>query len=107
VRVRLDKYQLAHSRMQWRTILLIAGGALGIVVGSFLSFVGLLLLFMPDDGDGTLWSRRSGVTVGVFGGLFPLAIATLMVWRGVAGRLSFKRMRELAAFARAMPRCRS
>jgi tRNA A-37 threonylcarbamoyl transferase component Bud32 len=100
MRVRLDKYQAASARMQWRSILLIGGGAVGIVLGSFFSLLGVLLLLMPDGEGGGLWARRAGLTVGLLGGVLPLGFGAVFVWRGIAARGAFRGVRELGAFAR-------
>jgi tRNA A-37 threonylcarbamoyl transferase component Bud32 len=100
MRVHLDKYQSAHKSMQWQSILLVGFGGVGVMVTSFLLFLGVLLWVFPDGG---MWERRAGVTVGVFFGFLPLVVSVAMVWRGVTWRLAFRRVRDLAAFARTTP----
>ncbi len=100
MRVRLDKYQGAHTTMQTKTIFMIVCGSLGVVLFSFILLLGVLLIFMPD---GTLWENRGGFFVAIFTGFFPLVVSVFVVWRGFAGRSHFAKLRDLAAFARTKP----
>ncbi len=97
MRLRFDRYKEVHGRLQWTSILLLGGGGLGVALGSFSGWVGILMFFMTDGG---IWERRAGVLLAVFTGLFPLAIGALMFWRGLARRRELRALRDLAALAR-------
>jgi serine/threonine-protein kinase len=100
--VRLDfaKYQQAHSRLSWTSILLIVGGAVGTVFSSFGMLLGFLMIIMTDGG---VWERRSGFVLAIFTGLFPLLVSVVMLWRGIVRRGRLRRLRDLGALARQMP----
>jgi tRNA A-37 threonylcarbamoyl transferase component Bud32 len=100
MRVRLDKYQGAHTSMQTKTIFMIICGSLGVVLFSFVLLLGILLIAVPE---GTLWERRGGFFVAIFTGLFPLVASVFVVWKGFSFRARFAKIKELAAFARTKP----
>ncbi len=97
MRLRFDRYKEVHGRLQWTSILLLTGGGLGVALGSFSAWIGLLMFFMTDGG---IWERRAGVFLAVFTGVFPLGIGALMIWRGVLRRRELRTLRDLAALAR-------
>ena len=100
LRARLDQYQRLYGRLRTRALVMIAIGSIGLVIGAFLSFLGLLLAVVPDGG---LWEKRSSYFVGVLGGLLPLTGAAIGIWRGLVGRRRAHRARDIVALARTMP----
>jgi serine/threonine-protein kinase len=100
MRVRLDKYQSVHGSIRWRSLVFLVLGALGVVFSSFVGLIGVVMYLMTD---GDFFQKRAGVFLGFFGGLFPMAAAVIMLWRGAVGRRRLLRLRDLAALARSRP----
>jgi hypothetical protein len=100
MRLHFDRYQQAHSRLGWTSLLLIIFGGLGVTLGSLSAWIGLLMTFMTS---GDFWERRAGVFLLVFTGIFPLLIGGLMAWAGFVKRRRRRDLRDLAALARQMP----
>ena len=100
LRARLDRYPQLYGRLRTRALVMLVIGSIGVVIGAFLAFVGLLLAIVPDGG---IWEKRSSFFVGVLGGLFPLIGASIAIWRGLVGRRRAHQARDIVALARAMP----
>ena len=100
LRARLDQYQRLYGRLRTRALVMIVIGSIALVVGAFLSFLGLLLAVVPDGG---IWEKRSSYFVGVIGGLFPLLGAAIAIWRGLVGRRRAHQARDIVALARLTP----
>jgi tRNA A-37 threonylcarbamoyl transferase component Bud32 len=100
MQLRFDRYQEVTGRLQWTSLLMLGLGTLGVLVGSFCGWIGLLMFFMTEGG---VWERRAGVFLSVFTGLFPLAIGALLIHRGWARRKQLRALRDLGALARQTP----
>jgi len=100
LRARLDLYPRLYNRLRTRAFVLLLLGSIGLVIGAFLSFLGLMLAIVPEGG---LWEKRSSYVVGVLGGFLPLLGATIALWRGFVGRKRAHQARDLVALARLMP----
>jgi tRNA A-37 threonylcarbamoyl transferase component Bud32 len=100
MRVRLEKYQRIHGSIRARALALLGCGGIGLFFFSFVGFLGLLMVVVEHA---TLWEMRSGIALGVFGGLFPFIGSGIMLWRGAVGRRRLLRLRDLAALARSRP----
>lgn len=106
MRVRLDKYQAEHASTQWKSWLMIAIGSIVAVGSSFVLLLGVLIVLSPDGskekGDNPEFANDAGIFLMVIGAI-PLLVGALLIWRGVARRLRFAKIRDLAAFARVQP----
>ena len=97
MRFRADRYHKASLWLSLRSVALLIGGGVGVVVASFLSLMGLLLIATADE---TGLHRRSPYFVlTIFGGLLPLALSALAVSRGLAGRRALAKLRGVASVA--------
>ncbi|MFO0587502.1 MAG: protein kinase [Polyangiaceae bacterium] len=99
LRARLDQYPRLYGRLRSRAYVEIVIGAIGLVIGAFLSFIGLLLAFMPDP-EGGVWGNRAAVFVGVFGGVLPLVGSSFALWRGFVNRKRAHAARDIVALSR-------
>ncbi|MBX3187435.1 MAG: serine/threonine protein kinase [Labilithrix sp.] len=103
MRVRLDKYEIAHRSAQTRSLLAFVFGGIGIVVFGFLTFLGAIMFVLPTGDGGGLYAQRSGIVVGLFMGAMPTVISTLVVVWGAKKRARFRRLGALAGLARQTP----
>ena len=102
LRARLDQYPRLYGRLRSRAYIEIVVGAIGLVVSAFLSFIGLLLAFMPEP-EGGVWGNRAAVAVGVFGGVIPLIGSSFALWRGFVNRKRAHIARDVVALSRITP----
>ena len=100
MRVRLERYEMANRSTTTRSTLAFIFGGLGLVFFGFVTFVGLLMILMPDREGGGIWAVRSGILLFIFLGAVPLVICALVITWGVKQRARFRRLGELAAIAR-------
>src|SRR5687767_14534056 len=100
MRVRLDRYEATQKRIAFRSLMALILGGIGVIFASFVGLLGVLMVVMEEGG---FWEMRAGIVIGVFGGFFPFIGAALLIWRGVAGQIRERRLRDLAAFARHRP----
>lgn len=103
MRVRLERYEAANRSVQTRSVLGFVFGGIGLVFFGFLTFMGILMIAMPDTEGNALWARRAGIFLGFFLGLVPTALSALVIAWGVKKRARFRRLGELAAVARQTP----
>ncbi|MBS2015116.1 MAG: serine/threonine protein kinase [Deltaproteobacteria bacterium] len=103
MRVRLDRYEAANRSVQTRSVLGFVFGGVGLVFFGFLTFLGILMIAMPDSEGNALWARRAGIFLGFFLGVVPTALSALLIAWGVKKRTRFRRLGELAAVARNTP----
>jgi len=106
MRVRLERYEAANRAVQSRSVLGFVFGGVGLVFFGFITFLGILMIAMPDSAaaDGNaLWARRAGIFLGFFVGVVPTTLSALLIMWGVKKRSRFRRLGELAAVARQTP----
>lgn len=100
MRVRLDRYEAANRTMQGRTLIMFVIGGFGIVIGSFMAIMGLLMILL-NEGD--IVQNRAGVVLGFFLGVVPCTVSGLFIGIGVKQRGKFRKLGELAAVGRQNP----
>jgi hypothetical protein len=100
MRVRLDRYEAANRSMQGRTLVMFVLGGLGLVGGSFIAIMGLLMILL-NEGD--IVQNRAGVILGFFLGVVPCTVASILIGVGVKQRSKFRKLGELAAVGRQNP----
>jgi hypothetical protein len=103
MRVRLERYEIANRSVQTRSLLAFVFGGIGLAFFGFLTFLGFLMILMPDEKGGGLWASRAGIFLGFFMGVVPMALSALVVTWGVRRRGRLRRIGELAAVARQTP----
>ena len=103
MRVRLERYEMVNRTTTSRSTLAFVFGGLGLVFFGFITFVGLLMILMPDREGGGIWAVRSGILLFIFLGAAPLVVCALVITWGVKQRTRFRRLGELAAIARQTP----
>ena len=103
MRVRLERYEAENRKVQTRSVLGFVFGGVGLVFFGFLTFMGILMIAMPDSEGNALWARRAGIFLGFFMGVVPTALSALLIMWGVKKRSRFRRLGELAAVARQTP----
>lgn len=86
--------------MSARTIVLFVLAAVGFLIAALGIFVGLIMFFSPDDGEGGFFARRGGLFLLFFFGLLPTVVSAIFVTVGVRQRARFAKLAELAAIAR-------
>ena len=100
LRARLDQYPRLYGRLRTRAYVMLVISAIGLVVSAFFSFLGLMLAIVPE---GDLWERRSSYVVGVLGGLIPLVLSVIGLWRGFVNRKRAHIARDIVALSRLTP----
>ena len=103
MRVRLDRYETANQSVQSKSTLAFVFGGIGLVFFGFITFLGLMMIAMPDSEGGGIWAARSGIFLGFFVGGVPTLVSALLIWWGVRKRAHFRKFGELAAASRQMP----
>lgn len=100
MRVRLDRYEAANRTMQGRTLVMFVLGGFGLVGGSFIAIMGLLMILL-NEGD--IVQNRAGIILGFFLGVVPCTVAGIFIGIGVKQRGKFRKLGELAAVGRQNP----
>jgi serine/threonine-protein kinase len=100
MRFRVDRFQRARFWLTARAVSLLGLGGLGVVLGSFLTLMGVLMIATSDE---SLYGRGPYFVLTAFGGVLPLALGAFFLVRGVARWQILRRLRELSALAARSP----
>jgi serine/threonine-protein kinase len=100
LRARLDQFPRLYGRLRTRAYVQIVIGSIGVVITSFLTFLGLVIAIVPEGG---VWEKRSAFIVGVTCGALPLCGSFIAIWRGLVGRKRAHHARDIVALSRVTP----